>query len=79
MEKDHSKIPPNMGTFRFGSIAVSRKYVTLEQVRNAIEEQEEDYITRMPHRLLGEILLENHLITEEQVQSILEEMGQGDK
>lgn len=75
MGKDHLKLPLDAGTFRFGSIAVSRQYVTPEQVQNAIKEQEEDYITGNPHRLLGEILMENYLLTEEQVKSILEEMG----
>ena len=69
-----SKLPPDAGTFRFGSIAVAREYITLDQLENAIEEQLEDSITGMPHRLLGEILVENLLITEEQVKSILEEM-----
>ena len=71
MGQDHSKLPPDAGNHRFGSIAIARKYVISEQVQNAIWEQEEDYITGMPHRLLGEILLENYLITEEQVTSIL--------
>jgi hypothetical protein len=78
MGKDHSKLPPAAGTFRFGSIAVARKYVTPEHVQNAIKEQEEDYIVRRPHRLLGEILMENSFLTEEQVKSILEEMGRGE-
>jgi hypothetical protein len=79
MGKDHLKFPPSIGTFRFASIAVSRKYITPEQVQNAIAEQEEDYITGRPQRFLGEILLENYLITEEQMESILEEMGVGDE
>lgn len=66
-----SKLPPDAGSYQFGSIAVARQYVTYEQIQNAIEEQEADYITKSPHRLLGEILQENHLITEEQVKSIL--------
>ena len=69
-----SKYPPSIGTFRFANIAVSRKYVTFEQVQNAIEQQEEDFITGRPYRFLGEILLENCLITEEQMESILKEM-----
>jgi hypothetical protein len=79
MENGRSRLPPEAGTFRFGSIAVDRQYVTLEQVQNAIDEQFENYITGSPHRLLGEILMENYLLTEEQVKSILEEMGGGEK
>jgi hypothetical protein len=39
----------------------------------------EDDVMRKPHRLLGDILLENNLITEEQLKSILDEMGVGKK
>ena len=37
----------------------------------------EDNVTQKPHRLLGDILLENNWITEEQLESILDEMGVG--
>jgi hypothetical protein len=77
MGKNHSIFPRDIGTFRFANIAVVRKYVTQEQVQNAIKEQEEDYVSGMPHRFLGEILMDNYLLTEEQVESILEEMGGG--
>ena len=79
MGKDHSKIPPEMGTYFFGSIAVAHGYVTADQVQSAIDEQLEDFITGKPHRLLGKILLDNYLLTEEQVKSILEEMGVKEK
>jgi len=64
-------------TFRFGRIAFNRKYVTLEQVQRALAEQMEDNVTQKPHRLLGDIMLENNWITEEQLESILDEMGVG--
>jgi len=64
-------------TFRFGRIAFNRKYVTLEQVQRALAEQMEDNVTQKPHRLLGDILLENNWITEGQMESILDEMGVG--
>ena len=75
MGRYHSKFPSSIGTYRFASIAVSRKYVTPEQVQNAIVEQDEDCFRGRPPRFLGEILLENNLITEEQMESILEEMN----
>lgn len=74
MGKIRSKLPLDTGTFCFGSIAVARRYVTSEQVQNAIDEQLGDFVTGRPHRLLGEILLEDYLLTGEQVKSILEEM-----
>lgn len=69
------KLSLGMETYLFGFIAISRGYVTLNQVQNALAEQLEDYNARRPHRTLGEILLENYLITEEQIKSILWEMG----
>ena len=60
---------------RFGSIAINKGYVTLRQVQNALAEQVDDYIKGRSHRIIGEILLENCLITEEQIESILDEMG----
>ena len=77
MEKDSKKSNPNLGIYRFGSIAVYRRYVTLEQVQLALAKQMEDNIHGRGHRLLGDILLENNWITEEQVESILSEMGVG--
>ena len=66
MGNNHSIFPPDVGTLRFGSIAIARRYVNSEQVRSAISEQDADHMTRKTHRFLGMILLENHMITEEQ-------------
>jgi len=77
MGRDRRKSYRDLGTYRFTEIAISRGYVTQEQVENAFTEQEEDYITGRPHRSLGEILLDNYWITEEQMESVLEEMGGG--
>ena len=79
MKKDHSKLSPGTGTYRFGSISVYRGYVTLDQVQRALAEQIEDNVMRRPHRRLGEILREHGWITEEQMKSILEEMGVDDE
>jgi hypothetical protein len=70
---------PDLEPFRFGSIAVYRKYVTLEQVKQALADQIEDNVFSRPHRRLGIILRENGWITEEQEKSILEEMIGDDK
>jgi hypothetical protein len=75
VEEDHTKLSPGIRTFRFGSIAVYRKYVTLEQVQRGLAEQMEDDVMSRPHRRLGKILLENNWITEEQMKSVLDEMG----
>jgi len=75
MRKNHSTLTLDVGTLRFGNIAITRNYVTRGQVETAMAEQDEDHMTRKPYRSLGMILLENHLITEEQMETILEEMG----
>ncbi|NNG46328.1 MAG: hypothetical protein HKM86_04330 [Deltaproteobacteria bacterium] len=75
MEKDRKKLHPDQELYRFGSIAVYRKYVTLEQVQLALAKQIEDNVNGEQHRLLGDILLEKNWITDEQVKSILSEMG----
>ena len=74
MGMEHSTLSPSKGSYRFGSIAVSRQYVNLGQVQRALAEQVEDDVMRRPHRLLGERLREHNWITEEQMKSILDEM-----
>ena len=79
MEKDQDILSPSIKTYRFGSIAVMRNYVTLGQVQRALAEQLEDDVMRRPHRLLGNIMVEKNWMTEEQMNSILVEMGVGKK
>ncbi len=79
MGGDRKKSYRDLGTYRFRSIATSRGYVSQEQVEKAFAEQEEDYITGRPHRSLGEILLDNYWITEEQMESVLKEIGETNK
>ena len=74
MEKDTGKPSSEREGYRFGSIAVFRRYVTLEQIQQALTEQLEDNVRGRSHRLLGTILQEKGWITEEQEQSILKEM-----
>ena len=79
MAKDQDILSPSIKTYRFGSIAVMRNYVTLGQVQRALAEQIEDDVMRRPHRLLGDIMVEKNWITEAQTKSILDEMGLGKK
>ena len=79
MEMDHSKIFPGVRTYRFGIIAVYRKHITIDQVKQALAEQVEDNVMGRPHRRLGEILKKHGWIKEEQRESILKEMDLGDK
>jgi hypothetical protein len=77
MEKDSKKSQPGQEMYRFGSIAVSRRYVTLAQVQQALAIQIEDNVNGRKHRILGDILLEKQWISDEQVASILSEIGVG--
>lgn len=79
MGMDHSKSSLGNGAYRFGSIAVYRKYVTLDQVQRALAEQIEDNVMQRPHRRLGEILRQKNWITEEQMKLILDEMCVGNE
>ncbi len=62
---------------RFGNIAVHMGFVTAEQLKEAVVLQVEDDIFERPHRLIGEILLENGWITDEQIDTVLNELFKG--
>lgn len=74
MSEPIGKRPSGTESHRFGSIAVFRRYVTLQQIQQALAEQLEDNVHRRPHRRLGTILREKNWITEDQEQSILAEL-----
>ena len=63
---------------RFVHIAVEKKFVTPEQVKQALQEQIEDNLTQKPHRQLGRILLENGWMTAQQVEVVLIETALGE-
>ncbi len=62
---------------RFGNIAVHMGFVTAKQLKQAMVEQVEDDIFNRPHRLIGEILLKNGWITDEQINTVLNEIFKG--
>jgi hypothetical protein len=57
---------------RFGEIAVDMRFVTAEQLKEAITEQVEDDLADKPHRPIGKILLEKDWITNEQVDIVID-------
>jgi len=75
MGKDDNNINPVLEYFRFGSIAYQRRYLTKEQIQEALAEQLDDNLSGRPHRRLGRIFREKGWLTEEQEKSILAEMG----
>ncbi len=62
---------------RFGKVAADMGFITAEQLKKAITEQVEDNLADKPHRTLGEILLENGWITDEQIDIVLSELFKG--
>lgn len=58
---------------RFGQVAVERGFITPGQLKKALAEQVDDDLAGKHHRLLGEILFEKKLMTENQVEAVLNE------
>ncbi len=61
-------------TIRFGQVAVQKGYVSLEQLKNAIKTQIEDDINGLPHRLVGEILMEMGAMDVLAIEDVLQEL-----
>ena len=68
MDKKHHK--------RFGTIAVNKGYINEEQLVKALEIQAKENVMEGKHRLLGEIFVDEGLLTAAQVDEILETMNQ---
>jgi hypothetical protein len=60
---------------RFGSIAVEKGFITINQLAEALSIQARENVDEGKHRLLGQILLEQGLITESQIDIILDTMA----
>ncbi len=56
---------------RFGKIAIDMRFVTAEQLTEALAEQAEDSFSNKPHRLIGEILFEHGWITRDQINFVV--------
>jgi hypothetical protein len=63
--------------FRFGEIAIRMGFISVHQLRDALEEQisNEPCIGPRPRKLIGEIFLERGIMTHSQVEMVLEEMS----
>jgi hypothetical protein len=59
---------------RFAKIAVDRGFITTEEAKEALSEQVDDDLLNKPHRLIGRILLDNGLITPEQIEMVLNDL-----
>ena len=61
---------------RFGTIAVDKGYINENQLVKAMRIQAKENVKEDKHRLLGQIFVENGLLTNAQVDEILETMSQ---
>lgn len=57
---------------RFGAIAVEKGFITEEQLFQALKVQAKENLAEGKHRLLGQILLEEGLITAPQIEEVLD-------
>jgi hypothetical protein len=60
---------------RFGITAVAKGFITSDQVIEALTIQVAEDLSIGKHRPIGKILLENELITLQQVDDVLKSMG----
>lgn len=56
---------------RFGIVAIHKGYLTKDELVNALEIQVQEDIDTGTHRLLGEILLEQGVLSVQQVEAVL--------
>jgi len=69
-------MPDNMSRtgkreMRFGVVAVEKGFITPEQLFKALKIQVREDLERETHRLLGEILFEQDVMTQEQKEEVL--------
>ena len=62
---------PKKREMRFGVIAVEKGYITPDQLFEALKVQVREDLEKETHRLLGEILLEQDMITQKQQDEVL--------
>ncbi|MDO8282708.1 MAG: hypothetical protein Q7U10_08850 [Thermodesulfovibrionia bacterium] len=63
---------------RFGSIAIAKRYITIDQLLKALNEQVINDVINKQHKLIGEILLKNGWMTEKQIELVLCELRKKD-
>ena len=60
---------------RFGTLAVTKKYLVEEQLQQALREQVDDNLAGHPHRVIGAICFEHGWMTPAQIEEILNLMS----
>lgn len=56
---------------RFGKIATDMRFITEEQLAEALAEQAEDSFSNKPHRLIGKVLFDHGWITRDEISFIV--------
>ena len=59
---------------RFGNIAIAKGFITPEKLLAALKIQVQEETEKKQHHLIGQILLEQGVITGEQIQQVLAEL-----
>ena len=63
LSKEHSP--------QFGKVAVDMRFITAEQLTEALDEQAEDSFSDKPHRSIGRILFDHGWITRDEISFIV--------
>jgi hypothetical protein len=71
MEDDVNKNLSEEHFPRFGKVAVDMRFITAEQLTEALAEQAEDSFSDKPHRPIGKILFEHGWITRDEISFIV--------
>ncbi len=79
MENNFAKNISQKYCTRFGMIAVSKGFVTADQLKEALTAQADDNISDRPHRLIGRIFFEKGWMTDEQIDVVLNELERSSK
>ena len=64
---------------RFGTLAVQKGFITVDQLFEAIEIQVKEDLEQGKHRLIGTILFEHGFITVLQIDNVLKSMAKESK
>ena len=62
---------------RFGVIAIEKEFITPEQFVEALKIQVMDDVEKGTHRLIGRIILEQGIMTLDQIDAVLDDLGKG--
>ncbi|MEK6765349.1 MAG: hypothetical protein AABY49_03865 [Planctomycetota bacterium] len=71
MERDIEREISDKYCIRFGILAVNKGFVTPDQLKEALIEQVVDNLSNRPHRQLGRILFEKGLMTDKQIEIVM--------